>query len=145
MRKESYYTHLSAVLEVISEDKGHPVFRNGCGNNRTLAHPDIPKKVKQFYDQYYSKSKLNFVTLGDSSKFDLNAVNQIISKAAQKTIMKDRPSGPESDFLSFGAPKATQDLLIFIDSKYKNFISFILFLDVQKNQLQVFLTVNNMD
>ena len=136
MRKESYYSHLSAVLEIIAEDKEHPVFRNGCGNKRTLAHPDVPKKVKQFYDQYYAKSKVNFVTLGDSSKLDLDVVAAVIDKAAQKTVMRDRPAGPEDEFRSFGAPKATQDLLIFIDSKYKNFISFLYFLDVEKSQLQ---------
>ena len=136
MRKESYYTHLAAVLEVVAEDKGHPIFRNGCGNTRTLAHPDVPQKVKQFYDQYYAKSKVSFITLGDSSKLDLDAVGQVIGKAAQKTVMKDRPSSPDGEFQSVRAPKATQDLLIFIDSKYKNFISFLYFIDVEKSQMQ---------
>ena len=136
MRKENYYTHMAAVLHETAEDKDHPAFKYGCGNKRTLDKPDSPRKVKEFYDQYYFKSKVNLLTLGDSSKLNMGKIGDIIKKSSENSIMKTKPQTKSEEFRSLKKPLGKEDLFALIDSKYQNYITFIYFIDLEKHQLQ---------
>ena len=125
---------LQAVLAVEAYDKQSPVYHMGVGNRASLDKTDIPKKVKEFYDAYYEKSKVSMITIGNKDNFDIKTLKAELEKSLMSSSMKTRPAREES-ILKQRAPENPRDTYIMIDDKSSNIIQYMYAINLDPDEL----------
>lgn len=125
---------LQAVLTMEAQDKKHPAFHMGYGNRKSLDKPDIPKKVKEFYDAYYDKSKVTMLTIGNKESFDINGLKKELETSIRTSSMKPYPAKDEH-LLMLHAPKTPQDTYILLDHKSSNVIQYMYIINLEAEDL----------
>lgn len=118
----------------IAEDKTHPAYHMGYGNRQSLDKSDIPAKVKQFYDTFYSKNKVNLLTIGQKSKFSMENVAKNLDSSLASSSMKDKSS--RDDMVKrLGSPAVSDDMFVFLGTKADDHLIFLYQIDIDPEDL----------
>ena len=121
-------------MSVLAEDKTHASFHMGYGNKVSLDKADISLKVKQFYDSFYAKNKINILTIGRKDKLNIDKVAQSLQDAMSASTMKDK-SEPGNQALKLNAPKTVDDTYIFLESKSEDHIVVLYGINIEPENL----------
>ena len=125
---------LKAILSAEAYDKQSPVYHMGVGNRASLDKTDIPKKVKDFYDAYYEKSKVSMITIGNKYTFDIKTLKAELENSLASSSMKSKPAKDEH-LLKQRAPEAPKDTYIMIDHKSSNLIQYMYAINLDPDEL----------
>ena len=103
-----------------------------CGNIDTLNTTTTVKKVKAFYDRFYTKSKTVILTRGRSKNLDLASIDTLLKQIdadVSPDSMRPSPVDQKTSFMNQPVPELQHNTFVFVSTVLKPRVTIKCFLN----------------